>query len=115
MLLYWPGGGVCGQILLSSEADYTVCGQGAIVVYDKTKTSLYKLMDKWAEFLLTANCDKCVPCREGIYRIAQMVKKRKIDRPALKEIFYAMETTSLCGLGKAALIPFRDITNKLLK
>jgi NADH:ubiquinone oxidoreductase subunit F (NADH-binding) len=109
------GGGVCGQILLSNETDHTVCGQGAIVVYNKAKTSLYKLMGQWADFLLKANCDKCVPCREGIYRIAEMVKKRKINRTALKQIFYAMETTSLCGLGKAALIPFRDIINKLLK
>ena len=128
------GGGSSGEILLAGELNQKVRGQGAIVIFDRKKTNLFSLMKKWADFFLKENCDKCVPCREGVYRIAEMVKKEKnhpvklstrgkhlaerrlnrIDKKTLKDLFFVLEETSFCPLGKSVAVPFRSLIEKLL-
>ena len=108
------GGGACGQILLTNELNQPVCGAGSIVVYDKEKTDLFELMKKWADFFIKGNCDKCVPCREGVYRISEMVKTRKIDKKILEDLCFVLENTSFCPLGKSAAISFKSLINKLI-
>jgi NADH:ubiquinone oxidoreductase subunit F (NADH-binding) len=102
-----------GEILLPKELNQKVEGAGAIIIYDKKKTDSFKLMKKWAEFFLKGNCDKCVPCREGVYRINEMVRTRKIDCKILSDLFFVMEQTSFCPLGKGATLPFKSLCDKL--
>lgn len=109
------GGGACGEILLSSELDIPVCGAGIIVVFDLNKTNLLELMRKWADFFFFGNCDKCVPCREGNYRIREMLKSNSIDKKKISEIMFAMELSSFCPLGKMSATPFKTLMNKLWK
>jgi NADH:ubiquinone oxidoreductase subunit F (NADH-binding) len=84
------------------------------VVYNKEKTDLVELMKEWTTFFLAENCDKCTPCREGIYRIDEMLEG-KLDKAVLEDIYFVMEKTSLCPLGKNASRPFKTLINKLLK
>lgn len=109
------GGGACGEILLPEELERPVCGAGIIVVYNKKKTDLMNLLKTWAYFFFEGNCDKCVPCREGGYRIKEMIDNGDIDREKLKEIFFAMENTSFCPLGKMSVTPFKTLIDKLWK
>lgn len=109
------GGGACGEILLPKEIKKPVCGAGAIIVFDRKKTNIISLMKEWAEFFNSGNCDKCTPCREGIYRINEMLRKGKIDKELLKDIFFVMEKTSFCSLGKGIPETFKDTISKLLK
>ena len=60
------------------------------------------------------NCDKCVPCREGVYRISEMVKEEKIDREFLDDLFFTLDNTSYCALGRSVVVPFRSLINKIL-
>jgi len=108
------GGGASGEILLKEEIDKPSEGSGSIIVYDLKNTDPYLLMEKWADFFFQGNCDKCVPCREGIYRILEMAKAKKIDKAAIEEILFAMEETSFCPLGKGATKPFRGLLGKLI-
>lgn len=108
------GGGASGEILLTSELDQPVRGQGAIVVFNCKKTNPFSLMKKWINFFLEGNCDKCVPCREGVYRIAEMLEKDKIDKKLLKDLFFVLEETSFCALGKGVVVPFRSLISKVL-
>ena len=111
------GGGAMGEILLDNELNRPVKGLGAIIVFNRKKTDLFSLMEKWFDFFLKANCDKCLPCREGIFRIAEIVKKGKIDpedKKTLEDIFFVLEETSFCALGRGAVVPFRSLINKLL-
>jgi len=108
------GGAMSGEIQLPSELSQKVKGQGAIVVYDKKKTDPDALMKKWVEFFYKENCDKCVPCREGVYRIKEMLEKGKIDKKILDDLFFVMEETSFCALGQIAVVPFRSLINKIL-
>ncbi len=103
------GGGASGEILLKKEIEKPLQGTGSIVVYDLKNTDPYSLMEKWADFFFQGNCDKCVPCREGIYRILEMAKEKKINKALMGEILFAMEETSFCPLGKSAAKPFRGL------
>ncbi|MCZ2845991.1 MAG: hypothetical protein O2U61_05770 [Candidatus Bathyarchaeota archaeon] len=109
------GGGAIGEILLPDELDQKASGTGAIIVFGSKETNLFSLMKQWAQFFLAENCDKCVPCREGVYRIAKMIDKGSIDKKLLKDLFFVLEETSFCSLGKCLVTPFRSLIEKLLK
>ena len=108
------GGGASGEILLSSELDQQCKGVGSIIVFNRKQTDLFSLMKKWADFFLEENCDKCIPCREGSYRIAEMIKKEKIDKKILDDLFLVLEESSFCALGRGIPLPFRGLITKLL-
>lgn len=108
------GGGASGEILLDKECNQNVTGSGAIVVYDKYHTDPWVLMREWIDFFMKENCDKCTPCREGTYRIMEMVKKREFDEEILEDLFFVLEETSFCALGKSVPLPFRTAIKKLL-
>ena len=108
-------GGACGKILLPKELKCRASGPGAIIVFNLRKTNLFSLMREWAEFLHGGNCDKCVPCREGVYRILKMLDKGKINKKLLKDLFFVLEETSFCSLGKIIPKTFQGTIKKLLK
>ena len=89
-------------------------GGGVIVVYDRQHNDPYQLLVKWADFFIAENCDKCTPCREGIYRLREMFKSRKIDQKTMAELIFVLENTSFCPLGKMAALPFKTLVSKLL-
>ena len=107
------GGGASGEILPSNELNQKTGGSGAIVIYNFEKTDPFKLMKKWADFFFTGNCNKCVPCREGIYRIREMIEKKKIDEKILKDLFFVLKETSFCPLGETATVPFESLIKKM--
>ncbi|MFA5126389.1 MAG: NADH-ubiquinone oxidoreductase-F iron-sulfur binding region domain-containing protein [Patescibacteria group bacterium] len=107
------GGGASGEILLPQELHVPTPGGGVIVVYDRKKTDPYKLLVQWADFFIAENCDKCTPCREGIYRLREMFRKRKIDKGVLDDMIFVLENTSFCPLGKMAALPCKSLIKKL--
>lgn len=109
------GGGAIGEILLKNELPRPVCGAGAIIVFNKKKTDLLALMKKWANFFIKENCDKCLPCREGIFRIKELLSAKKLNRQLLDEIFFSLKETSFCALGKGIPVPFESLLAKVCK
>lgn len=109
------GGGASGEILLPEELQKPAGGPGAIIIYEKNKSQCLKLMKEWAQFFLEQNCDKCTPCREGIFRISEMLKQGKIETKTLEDIVINLKEASLCGLGKIAGIPFSGLAHKVCK
>jgi formate dehydrogenase beta subunit len=109
------GGGAAGTIFLPKELDRPKVGAASIVVFNRKKTDLFKLMKYWADFFARENCDKCTPCRESSMRILAMIEKKKLDRKKLEEMFLALENTSFCPLGKGMAAPYKTLINKLLK
>ena len=85
-----------------------------MVIYNRKKTDPLKLMKNWASFFCAENCDKCVPCREGMYRIYEMLCSKKLDKKTMEDILFAMEKTSFCPLGKNAPRPFTTLINKVI-
>ena len=109
------GGGACGEILLPKELKKPASGAGAIIVFNRKKTNLISLMKGWAQFFNNGNCDKCTPCREGVYRMNEMLKKGKINKELLEDILFVLEKTSFCSLGKGIPETFKGVINKLIK
>ena len=108
------GGGASGPIMLPEELNQPIGGSGAIIVYDKATTDTTQLMKTWAEFFHTENCDKCIPCREGAYRIKEMLGKNTLDLKILNDLFFSLENTSYCALGKSIPLPFQTLLQKIL-
>lgn len=106
------GGGGGGTIMLPNEIDIPFEGIASVIVYRQSKTDPYFLMKKWVNFLLEGNCDKCTPCREGLYRIMEMIERK--DFKEIDEMFSVMEKTSLCPLGKVAVKPFQSLLEKII-
>lgn len=109
------GGGASGEILLPEDLQKPAGGPGAVIIYEKKKSQCSKLMKEWAQFFLEQNCDKCTPCREGIFRINEMLKKGKIEEKTLNDIINNLKEASFCGLGKIAGIPFSGLANKVCR
>lgn len=108
------GGGASGPILLSSELDVPAPGSGAIIVYDKKLTDPYLLLRSWVDFFMKQNCDKCVPCREGLFRLREMIDAKKLDTKTLEDLYFVLEKTSFCPLGRSVPTPIRSLIEKIL-
>lgn len=104
------GGGACGEIILKEEAKKPIRGLASIIVFNKEKTDPFVLMKKWVDFFLNGNCDKCTPCREGLFRLEEIIRRGE----SADEIFFAMENTSLCPLGRNAVKPFKSLIKKII-
>ena len=115
------GGGASGMIKVQTvktheELDDKVGGAGSIIVYDKEKTDPKKLMKKWVDFYFNENCGKCVPCREGVYRIKELLDRDlrdEKDMEKLKDIIFVLKETSFCPLGKSVSAPFESFLEKI--
>lgn len=107
------GGGASGEILLASELDSPVQGAGSIVVFNKKKTDPVILMKKWARFFIGQNCGKCVPCREGVYRLNDLLKKKPFDRNCALDLTAVLKETSFCPFAKGVANSFESLINKL--
>jgi NADH:ubiquinone oxidoreductase subunit F (NADH-binding) len=107
------GGGASGIILTQEELENKATGAGAIIVYDKGKTDSKELMKKWIGFYFDENCGKCVPCREGVYRIKELLDGKELDMEKLKDILFALEETSFCPLGKGVAMPIKSLLDKI--
>ncbi len=84
-------------------------------IIQKNKKDPFKLMEEQTAFFLAGNCDKCTPCREGIYRIDEMIKNKEIDEKALDDIFFVLEETSLCPFGKKAGRSLKTLMKKIIE
>lgn len=106
------GGGMSGEILTSEELDNPATGSGSIIIYKKN-TNPMKIMRQWARFFMNESCGQCVPCREGTFRLNEILKKKDFDEEAIKDIVFVLQEASLCALGKSAAVPFTGYLNKI--
>ncbi len=97
------GGGASGTILLQNELEASVSGAGSIVVYDLQKTDPRQLALLWLNFFIAENCGKCVPCREGVYRLREIFSQETfepLDNARARDIVKLLATASFCPFGK---------------
>ncbi|MBM4177369.1 hypothetical protein FJ208_01030 [Candidatus Gribaldobacteria bacterium] len=111
------GGGASGKIFLPEELDQPILNTlGSIIVFDKKTTNPVVLMCKWAKFFFQENCDLCSPCREGTYRILEILEKQELnskDKETLFNLFNLLEKASLCPFGRNLSLPFKSALQKL--
>ena len=118
-------GGASGQLVLKKELNQKLgygkkipLGSGAILVVDKF-ADIYDLLLAWTGFFRRESCGKCVPCREGTFRLNEIIERladgeiSERDKEVLSDILWTLENTTFCPLGKFATVAVRDAVNKL--
>ena len=105
--------GAGGEIFSNKELSKTVSGSGAILVYNFKKTKPINLINRWINFFYNENCGKCVPCREGILRLKEMVAEKKPNFDTINDILFALKETSYCALGRSVPIPIESLIKKI--
>jgi bidirectional [NiFe] hydrogenase diaphorase subunit len=112
-----PSGGCIPEQFLDTPVDYenltklgSIMGSGGIIVIDDT-SNMIEMAKYFMEFSMEESCGKCIPCRVGTSRIYNILNKflegnaTMQDLKTLEDLCTMMQTTSLCGLGKAAPNP----------
>jgi NADH:ubiquinone oxidoreductase subunit F (NADH-binding) len=84
------------------------------MVYSEIKQSAEKMINKWLDFFLGESCGKCTACREGVYRLKEIVISPSPNWPLFRELLDNLEETSFCGLGCAVPGPIKSYINNVL-
>jgi NADP-reducing hydrogenase subunit HndC len=109
-----PLGGCLPEEHLDLPVDYeslvnadSMMGSGSIIVMDDT-TCIVEVTRYYLNFLAEESCGKCIPCREGLRRMLEIVtdicegKGKEGYIEELLELSTTMREAALCGLGKNA-------------
>jgi len=112
-----PSGGCIPEELIKTPVDYeqltqlgSIMGSGGMIVMDE-ETCMVNLARYFMEFLVEESCGQCVPCREGLKHLLQILTNicegngREGDLSVLEELCETLRDFSLCGLGKTAPNP----------
>jgi formate dehydrogenase len=87
-------------------------GSAAVQVFPASYPVL-RLLRETMRFFAEESCQKCTPCRIGTRALEHVLAELEeshaaMSREQLDEWLVAMERGSICGLGQAAPIPFRN-------
>jgi len=92
------GGGAAGGVFNSRQLKRPIMGLGSIVIH-RLEEKPRDLFLHWLKFFQAESCGKCVPCREGNYRLVELLQKKKVDWALFQDVLFSLENTSFCGLG----------------
>jgi NADH-quinone oxidoreductase subunit F len=112
-----PSGGIIPEGHLDTPVDFdeltrlgSMMGSGSIIVLDED-TCAVDLARYFVDFLCDESCGKCVPCREGLRQMRNILgeivagRGKGEDLDALVDIASLMKSASLCALGRTAANP----------
>ncbi|MDF0592231.1 NADH-ubiquinone oxidoreductase-F iron-sulfur binding region domain-containing protein [Methanotrichaceae archaeon M04Ac] len=112
-----PSGGIIPEGHLDTPVDFdeltrlgSMMGSGSIIVLDED-TCAVDLARYFVDFLCDESCGKCVPCREGLRQMRNILgeivagRGKGEDLDALVDIASLMKAASLCALGRTAANP----------
>jgi NADH-quinone oxidoreductase subunit F len=112
-----PSGGCIPQSLIDTLIDFdeltklgSMMGSGGMIAMDED-TCMVDVAKYFVNFLLEESCGKCVPCREGLERMSEILtaisegRGEEDDIELLEELAEVMKDASLCGLGITAPNP----------
>ncbi len=112
-----PSGGVIPESLLDLTVDFdeltkvgSMMGSGGMIVMDD-KACMVDVAKYFVSFLEGESCGKCLPCREGLRQMREILtgitegRGKKGDIELLEELSAMMVDASLCALGSTAPNP----------
>lgn len=102
------GGDASGEVLSSGQLEKIVSGAGVITVFNLEKYKNKKFIENLVEFFAKESCGKCTPCREGLFRLNEIIKSEKVDWQLFFDLLDNLSETSFCGLGLAVAIPIKS-------
>jgi NADH-quinone oxidoreductase subunit F len=112
-----PSGGCLPYNLLDTPVDFetltkagSIMGSGGMVVMDED-TCMVDVARYFIAFCRDESCGKCVPCREGLPLMSDILERitrgegETVDIQKLTDIGETIRSGSLCGLGTSAPNP----------
>lgn len=109
-----PSGGCIPEESLDLPVDFeklteagSMMGSGGMIVMDEN-TCMVDVARYFLNFLQNESCGKCVPCREGIKRMLEIItditegRGKEEDLELLQELAETVKDFSLCSLGQTA-------------
>lgn len=112
-----PSGGCIPEELLDLPVDFerlteagSMMGSGGMIVMDQD-TCMVDVARYFLEFLQEESCGQCIPCREGIKKLLEILTDicngngREGDIELLEEYATTVKDLSLCALGGSAPNP----------
>jgi NADH-quinone oxidoreductase subunit F len=112
-----PSGGLIPESLLDLKVDFdelakvgSMMGSGGMIVMDD-KTCMVDVAKYFVSFLEGESCGKCLPCREGLRQMREILtgitegRGKKGDIELLEELSATLVDASLCALGSTAPNP----------
>jgi NADH-quinone oxidoreductase subunit F len=112
-----PSGGCIPESLIDLPVDYdrltevgSMMGSGGMIVMDED-TCMVDVARYFINFLMEESCGKCVPCREGLLRMGEILtditegRGRMEDLDLIQDLSEVLKDASLCGLGQTAPNP----------
>jgi len=112
-----PSGGCLPESLIDLPVDFdrlteagSMMGSGGMIVMDEG-TCMVDIARYFIKFLTEESCGKCVPCREGLDRMLDILtditegKGKHEDIELLEELGGVIKEASLCALGGTAANP----------
>jgi len=112
-----PSGGCLPERLLDLPVDFdrlaevgSMMGSGGMIVMDEN-SCMVDVARYFVDFLKGESCGKCVPCREGLRAMSEILTRitkgegRVGDVELLEEISQVMVDSALCALGTSAPNP----------
>jgi NADH-quinone oxidoreductase subunit F len=112
-----PSGGCIPESLLNLPVDFdelnkagSMMGSGGMIIMDED-TCMVDIAKYFVNFLEGESCGKCLPCREGLKRMSQILtditegKGKEGDIKLLERLSATLIDTSLCALGSSAPNP----------
>lgn len=118
-----PSGGCLPEKMLDLPVNFdeltkagSMMGSGGMIVMDEDNC-MVDVARYFLTFLEEESCGKCVPCREGIKRMRQILsdicdgKGKETDLELLKELGAHLQDSALCALGSSAPNPVLTTIN----
>jgi NADH-quinone oxidoreductase subunit F len=115
-----PSGGCIPEQYLDTPVDFdeltrlgSMMGSGGMIVMDED-TCMVDVARYFIDFLCDESCGKCIPCREGLKRMREILiditqgKGREEQIELLEGLGNMMVNASLCALGGTAPNPVRS-------
>jgi NADH:ubiquinone oxidoreductase subunit F (NADH-binding)/(2Fe-2S) ferredoxin/Pyruvate/2-oxoacid:ferredoxin oxidoreductase delta subunit len=112
-----PSGGCIPEQYLDTPVDFdeiarlgSMMGSGGMIVMDED-TCMVDVARYFVNFLEGESCGKCIPCREGLHRMGEILtnitrgKGKGEDLELLEDLARILSDGSLCALGTTAANP----------
>ncbi len=112
-----PSGGCIPESLLDLPVDFdelsqagSMMGSGGMIVMDESNC-MVDIAKYFISFLEEESCGKCLPCREGLKRMREILtgitegRGKAEDIQLLEDLSQTLIDTSLCALGSSAPNP----------
>jgi len=112
-----PSGGCIPEQYFDTPVDFdelnklgSMMGSGGMIVMDED-TCMVDIAKYFIDFLKGESCGKCVPCREGLTRMSEVLsnitqgKGKREDLDILEDLAGILSDGALCALGTTAANP----------